>query len=247
MSWMAERIEQLRSSNRERERLVGEIAREFDRAGLPYLVFKGPMLANAVYGDSFLREYSDIDILIDADNFATATDILRQFNFAIPDYNMTELALLRRYHFAIHLENSETGSTIDLHWALLPPRWTAKPDLRQIWVRSTRVDVMDAPVPTLNREDLLLYLCVHASKDGWKQLRTLCDIATLLELQSDWNWDRILSQAQSFGCQRIVLLATLLAARLLNAPVAEHVLAQARRQPVITAMAERIVRLSDKK
>jgi len=71
---------------------------------------------------------------------------------------------------------------------------------------------------TLCDQDLMLVLCVHAAKHGWKQLSWLCDIAQLARSRA-LDWAALLAQAQKLGVARIVSVTFLLAQKLLGATV----------------------------
>src|SRR5262245_18085134 len=49
---------------------------EFERNHISIIAFKGPVLAEAVYGDVSLREFSDLDVLVHEADLRKAEDIL---------------------------------------------------------------------------------------------------------------------------------------------------------------------------
>ena len=57
---------------RELLRILGQ----FSDNGVACMPFKGPVLASSVYGQLSLRQFSDLDLLIDRGDIATATDLL---------------------------------------------------------------------------------------------------------------------------------------------------------------------------
>ena len=140
------------------------------------------------------------------------------------------------------MENAGTGVTIDLHWALTPPRWPAKPSCAEFWEQAVEIQVNGFGIRTLKPEDLLLYLVVHAAKDGWHRLRMLCDLAELIRSHPGWDWDRSIERAKACGCRRLLLIAALLAAQLLGAPVPDWVEAQAMNDSEASIVCQRIVR-----
>ena len=91
-------------------------------------------------------------------------------------------------------------------------------------------------VPGIAAEDLLLILCVRAGKHRWGTLMWICDIAETIRKFPDLNWKAIRARASRMGLWRATGLGLLLAAEILDAPVPEDVLAQARLDPILVRL-----------
>jgi len=92
---------------------------------------------------------------------------------------------------------------------------------------------------TLCDQDLMLVLCVHAAKHGWRQLSWLCDIARLARSRA-LDWEALRVQAARLGIARIVAVSFLLVHKLLAAalPVPTDV----QDDPAAEALAQGILR-----
>lgn len=66
-------------------------------------------------------------------------------------------------------------------------------------------------------EDQLLFLCVHAAKHLWSDLKWICDVAELIRAFPDLDWHLALRQAALVRNERTLLLGLALAQRLLGA------------------------------
>ena len=100
---------------------TGELLRLIDlfqQNAIPIAAFKGPLLADSVYGRISLREFSDLDVIIHEADLPKAEDILTargyQADFPDRDYRSAFLSYQGQYAF----RNSNTGISIDLHWRL---------------------------------------------------------------------------------------------------------------------------------
>jgi hypothetical protein len=71
-------------------------------------------------------------------------------------------------------------------------------------------------VQTLSPEDLLIYLCVHGTKELWARLGWICDVAEVIQAHPDLNWTTIWHEAQRLQVQKMVLLGLLLVERVLG-------------------------------
>ena len=98
-------------------------------AGIPAVTYKGPVLAEVIYGNHVLREFRDLDVLVRPDDFQRAIDVLRRHNLRIDDDMAAEC----------HLAGRVGGEllVIDLHNRImdfyLPPalgHLAATPDLK---------------------------------------------------------------------------------------------------------------------
>ena len=159
--------------NRELIRLLGE----FNRGGIPVMPLKGPLLADLLYGDFSLRPMGDIDLLIRREDLAKGEQILLRAG-CIRWPAAEEGA---DYHNSYATEG-ERGARIvvDLHWDLADSHVT-RLDVREIWASASRIAWEGREVWTMTLPDLLLYLCLHAVKDGLGSLRPLLDIALVVE------------------------------------------------------------------
>jgi hypothetical protein len=90
----------------------------FQQNGIPIAAFKGPVLAESVYGDLSLREFSDLDVLIHEQDLGKAEALLTacgyQAQFPDSDYRSAFLRYQGQYAF----EHGQTAIMVDLHWRL---------------------------------------------------------------------------------------------------------------------------------
>ena len=163
------------------------VARTFTRSGIPWLCVKGPVAATTLYCDPGLRPFSDIDLLIRLQDFERAYASLEDAGFK-PCFDLTP-----KWRALYFRDRSQTAfraaSTIDLHWELLPNRYSFAPPTSAIWERAERVSVFDVLVDTPSAYDSLVYLCLHAARHDWERLIWLVDIAVLIRHSDRLNWD----------------------------------------------------------
>src|SRR5262245_17622226 len=100
--------------------LVGEMLRILSLLqglGIWAIPFKGPVLAASIYGDSSLREFVDLDILVRKSDVFRARDLLLREGYAM-DTPMTESEQLARLESgcAMSLSRHDGKAIVDLHW-----------------------------------------------------------------------------------------------------------------------------------
>jgi putative nucleotidyltransferase-like protein len=206
---------------------VGELIRVLDcleAHAIDVIPYKGPVLAEAVYGDLALREFYDLDVLIRPGDVARASEALRSLSYA-PNVQLSsaqQRASLRS-GYECAFDGPLGKNLLEMQWAIVPHFFSVDFDVERFLERATRTDIGGHPVKTLCAEDLLLTLCVHAAKHGWVRLCWLRDIASVTETPG-LDWDSVLASAKDLGILRIVGVSLVLAVRLLQVSMPDSVL-----------------------
>ena len=55
---------------------------------------------------------------------------------------------------------------------------------------------------SFSRENLLLILSIHCAGHLWSSLAWLCDISELININGNFDWDKIMSNAGKLGIRR---------------------------------------------
>ncbi len=210
----------------------------FQQNAIPIAAFKGPVLADSVYGDISLREFSDLDVIVHEADLSKAEDILtaRGYQADFPDRHYRSAFLSYQGQYA--LRHSNTGISVDLHWRLSGRGVPFPLQLAEIWPRLEQVMIADRTVPTVAHDDLALFLAGHGTKEGWRSLIWVCDFAEFLRKYQDIDWVAVLDRAQQSHCSRSLLLAIALASTLLDAPAPAALVDRAWKNSAIRALAQ---------
>jgi hypothetical protein len=187
--------------------------------------YKGPVLAAVVYGDLSLRQCSDLDILIDESDVPQARDLLLSQGYR-PDP-------VHQLDWEAHFVHENAMFLVDLHWGISAADIYRKRDAsfaidtQGLWERLVRVPFFETEVAHFSPEDLLMIRCQDAVKeywkDGWPQLKWICDIAEILHKYQDMDWDQVNGQAVMHGNRRLLSFCLLLASDLMGAVLPDAV------------------------
>ena len=196
-----------------------------DAAGVPWLVVKGPVLAEVVYPASGLRWYGDIDLVVPRERFADAVEALREAGGRIEDQNLIRV----RTELAGQLNLSTPGgSALDLHWHVLfgfRDRARSGIEMEAVFARSVEVQLGDRAVRTFDPVDSLLHIAMHACSEGGDRLVWLKDVDQVVRrLQPDW--DDVIDRAREWRVAGAAGLMLGRAARTIGTPVPAGVLGQ---------------------
>jgi Uncharacterised nucleotidyltransferase len=183
------------------------VAAALDGADVPWVAIKGPVLAENVWPRPDLREYTDLDILVDRRHFARALDALAAAGANPLDRNWPLIRSTMRAELALVLKH---GSHLDLHWDVVVPselRRTFRFPVDEMLERRVLVPTGRVLVPTFDPVDTLLHLAFHAAHSGGHRLVWLADIGYASRVPT-LDWDAAMNRALAAHVE--VLLAMLL-------------------------------------
>lgn len=188
-----------------------KLSKIFEANNIEFLAYKGATLAQLAYGDSALRQFGDLDILIRKKDFHKVKKIIVESGGKY-ERNLTdkqEKAALK-YYYELSFLFGENQIPIEVHWAFVQPFFAFEFDVNEVFERSQKISIHDKEISTLSNEDLLIFLCVHGSKHFWTRLSWVCDIAKLIQNQPI-NWDAVIRRAKDSGSLRMLKLGVFLA------------------------------------
>jgi len=193
------------------------ICRHLQARGLEVLPYKGPVLAEALYGDVTLRQFSDLDLLIRSDDLPRIKVALAELGYA-PGLRLAQAAerdyLKSGYEYTF--DGTRGRNLLEIKWQVLPRFYAIGFNVSNFFRRATVVTIEGQKLHTLCDQDLMLVLCVHAAKHCWKQISWLSDIVQLARSRA-LDWVALRSEAERLGIVRMVTLTFMLAHKLLGA------------------------------
>jgi hypothetical protein len=196
-------------------------------------------LAEILYGNVALRQFSDLDLLIHEADMAKAKAALLELGYK-PALQLTpwqnRAYLESGYEYAF--DSSLGRNLLEMQWRILPRFYSMNFDVDAFFSRSMVLSLGGHSLRTLCREDLMVVLCVHAAKHVWVQLSWLCDIA---ELSQSVDWVVVQDHAQRLGIERIVAVTFILAARLLGTRMPQPVQERTRNDRAAEGLADKIL------
>jgi hypothetical protein len=218
-----------------------KLLRLFEAHGIPAMPYKGPVLAASVYGSLALRQFTDLDILVHREDVLKAKELLlsQQYQLTIHLTSAQEATYLQSKH-AYAFVHYDDGVVVDLHWAFAWRHWSFPLHLEHLWQRSKPASLNGTTVRNFPPEDLLVILCLHGAKDGWRRLQIICDIAEAIYVYQAIDWGRVMEQARVLGSQRVLFLGLSLARDLLGTSLPEAVVHRIQADPVVQSLASKV-------
>lgn len=200
---------------------LARIVRNFDLQGVPVMPFKGPVLAQSVYGDPGLRSFSDLDLMISSADFERAKHTLAEIGYR-PAKELRPA--VERFWLRNGYEQSFDGSAgknlVELQWALLPHFYAVDLNVEDLLARCGYSGVGGCQMRSLSPEDSVIVLSLHAAKHLWGRLVWLVDIAETLRIKTI-DYEAVFPLAQDIGVSRILGVTFWLVRNVLHADLPE--------------------------
>ena len=239
-------LESVYRANSSRNLLLTEelikVLRNLESAGISVVPYKGPVLAALAYGDVTLRKFYDLDVVIRPQDIIPAKSLLVSHGYRWRPFHgqVTGRREARNFRFwhEYNFVNPDKVN-IDLHWRISSNRFPFDIDLDALWGRLKPARLLDADIRVFPPEIMLLFLCVHGSKDlWWRRIGWICDIAELVGSSPDLDWSYSFELADQTGARRMLLLGVALARELLQMPLPEQVCSWIRSDNAVRALVE---------
>ena len=188
-----------------------------ESCGVNCVFLKGVALGQIAYQTLGLKQSWDIDLLVEPGQAMIAAAALEEAGYE-RSHATSGLAIDQLESWLLlckesHWTHRGTGIVVELHTALVDnsaflPRVSARSHKWLIRLGSRRV-------PTLPKDELFAYLCVHGAVHGWARLKWLADVAALLGTGDAAETERLYRRSIELGSGRCSEQALLLCSRLL--------------------------------
>jgi|GEM_PF-1031464 len=190
--------------------------------GVDAIPIKGHALTVSVYGSLSLRTFSDLDILVDSADYLRAREILlSQGYYWLKSFwlfiSKAEEDAQLRFSGECTLISDDDQVHVYLHSRSLADfMFALSANFNRFRSRLQPISLANQTVYSPKPEDLLIYLCMHGTKDLWVRLSWVCDIAELLRSHPDLDWMALCREAKTLNVQRMLLLGLSLAHQILR-------------------------------
>jgi putative nucleotidyltransferase-like protein len=196
-------------NNRRNVFLSLELARIMSRlkvAGIPSATFKGPALAEAVYGGVGLREFVDLDIVVHEPDLPRICLLLAADGYQTEDFESESRSYRERIGQAV-FRSSVGGFAIDLHWKMAPFGMPFPFSDEELWEGLQPHPLAGSLVPGLSPEHLALFLAFHGAKERWRSLKWINDFAVFCRAWPSLDWEKLQRRSALNHCSRELLIA----------------------------------------
>ena len=224
---------------------LNQVLALFEQAGIKAIPFKGAVLAISSYGGLSLREFGDLDILVQSEDFIQAKNLLIERGYSSAHtwfLNEKQEHSFIRNNGEYSLISKDGSIDIDLHSRLVAGYlFTLGANLNYFWSKLHPITVLERQVNVFQSEENLIYLCIHGTKSFWERLIWICDVAESINSNPQLNWQYLLDQSQTIHCQRMLLLGCSLAQELLSVQLPLEVITKIKADRYIEELSQIVI------
>lgn len=196
---------------------VVRLARLLDTQLIRYLMLKGPVLSQQLYGNRMLKTSVDLDMLVDARDLPVLLRLLPQAGYVLTEvnYKLTDNQLRYQVQHFHHLGfyHPQLGISLELHWQLVSNKYLLPLKFETLYAEREKVWLANYPIDTLGDAHNALFLAVHGAGHKWFRINWLYDFASVLAVRNP-DFDAIERQAKQLKLQRIWAQSVTLSNRL---------------------------------
>lgn len=224
--------------------MAGELIRLLEMLSsnnIPAVTFKGPALAEKIYGDLSLREFSDLDIVVPRASVVDAVRLLQKNGYWIVNgLSLQQIGPLLSVEHHLLLQHRDHRIPVELHWVLFNKNFSLNYPLEHWWA-NVPARPSGLGWPAIPDEEMLFLLCAHGTKHRWEKLKWLVDIAELIKRSDGIDWARLDRMVKNHHCSKIVGIGLLLAHDWLHAPVPSTVVRKIKTETEVQRLTKDIV------
>lgn len=208
--------------------LTGELITILDKLesqGITGIPHKGSSLAIFAYNNLTLRQFNDIDIIINTSDTPKVRKLLLSLDYEFDSYpkNMDESLYFRtqtEHKFVNKTKNIvvEIHNTFQGHFFNFPmdSEFLHKKENLEI------LNINNYQTNILSTENLILILCVHCAKHNWSRISWICDIHEIIQ-NKKINWSKLVENADKLCIKRILLINLFLAFDLFGLKLSDEI------------------------
>lgn len=231
-----EKFKLLYLSNVIRKRKTAEIAERlfelFAERSIDVMLVKGAALNfSHVYDQPWYTVSKDVDLVIRPKREDMSEDDRREIITVIEKINH------QRVHFKEHIEYDFFEHHDVTMNNVIPV------NSERIWQDAPSIRIGDHNVFVMSPEDLLISVAINSCRKRYFRLKSILDIAEIIQKYPDLDWGNLSSKAHEYQCNDIVYTAFLVTQKTLGCDMPEGFLNDLRVNPVRAYLIHRIVEI----
>lgn len=187
-------------------------------SGIQLIPIKGPALALWAYGSTSLRQFEDLDLVVEERDLLRAVERLEQAGYVLreipPDANRDRY-LATKQDWSLHKPGEHLHLDLKpvlISHALCGPRSAGFLATACRSMPAGDGGTLQAPGP----EAMMLAVCVDGANEMWPKLSAVADVAALFAARPGADWTGLLESAAEWGQGRSLLVGAGLAESLLD-------------------------------
>lgn len=183
------------------------IVKLLNKHGITLIPYKGPILAQQVYGNLAMRQFNDLDFFIKKEDFTIIKEILLSEGYQpIFNFNSFQERNYMKSQRELKFFHESKGIYLELHWKFSGIFLDLPSSAESIFLKDLNsFTIAGVSIPEISPENLLLILSIHNANHHWDRISWLVDIALLINSQKI-NWIYVLRVSKKLSIQKILFI-----------------------------------------
>ena len=187
--------------------------------GVLAVLIKGPALAVQGFGTTSMRQFSDLDLVIEREDIEGAMPLLSDLGFRLEGVvPVSDMRLYTRLLKEWTFVSDDNRTILDIHTMAGSHTVSSSAMTSEVLKHIEEVAFDDdrRTIATVKPTSMLVIVCMGGACEMWKKLSDVVDVAALLSTYRDTDWPGLLGWAERWGEKRSVLIGVHMAGSLLG-------------------------------
>ena len=184
------------------------------------IAFKGSTLAQLAYGDVTLRQYVDLDLLVEKENIFKIEDLLKDKYTRALKLTSSQEETWFKYAHDLSLTH-KNGINIEFHWQMFDSNHPINLGKINFFEESIKTIINNQNINTISNEKFLVYLCIHGSKHLYERIEWVSDIDRFIKTQKI-DWEKVENIIKNDNSERFFLLGLFLSKLLFETKLSKN-------------------------
>ncbi|HSM72340.1 MAG TPA: nucleotidyltransferase family protein [Anaerolineales bacterium] len=188
----------------------------FNQKGIDVMLVKGGAVAYLVYDRPWYTICLDMDLVIRVREDELTEDDRREIFDLLESFNRERSPFKEHIEYDFYAHHDITMNNI------LPVDW------ERIWADAEKIQIKGYDVFVMTPEDTLLATAITSCRKRFFRLKSLCDLATIIEKYPALDWNTVISKAHEHKCNTILYTALIVTQSTLGCHLPDNILTELR-------------------
>lgn len=188
----------------------------FTQKGIDVMLVKGEALGNLVYDQPWYTISLDVDLVIRAEEEELTEGDRQEIMELLDGLNHERNQFKQHIEYDFYEHHDITMSNV------LTVDW------ERIWAEAGKIQIRGYDVFVMTPEDTLLASAITSCRKRFFRLKSLCDLATIIERYPTLDWNSVINKAHAYKCNTILYTALVVTQTVLGCQLPNNVLTDLR-------------------
>jgi hypothetical protein len=203
-----------------------------EKAGIQIIPFKGFWLAQDAYGNMADREGLDVDVFARLSDLGRIKELMEAAGYtveaAFQPFTIEEVSRKSQEYNFNRIVDGVSSFHIEFHWGICPPQYGLNISLEELQTQTVTGNIQGNELVLFTPSaHFLLVILHHGGKDRFTRLKQVLDVARLIAIHDDIDWEWVISTARRFNAEKLVYTGIRLAKMLTDVKLPPEVKVQA--------------------